>query len=125
MNYVNLFHSQLQEFIDFIENIFEDDKEIIMLKEMYMTMKKSNPKLICKIWSNCIATPYLKEINNKDIDFFIHKDYTFDLNNVANNKEILNFINRLRQPIANMNQLNKSKSMDYISIISKISLLIT
>ena len=86
-------------------------------------IKKLNPVLIIRIWYNYICSKYETEINNDNIDFFIEKDYKKDLVNINYSDDIMNHIDKLREPIRNMSKENQKKSLGYIKnlcILSKL-----
>ena len=46
--------------------------------------------------------------------FFIDKDYANDLTKTGNSDQIMQSIDRLREPVKNMNPENQKKTMKYI-----------
>jgi hypothetical protein len=86
-------------------------------------IKKTNPALVIKIWNSYISSKYETEINNNNINFFIEKDYKKDLIYVNSSDDIINNIDKLREPIRNMSKENQEKSLSYIKnlcILSKL-----
>ena len=59
-------------------------------------LKMANPSLLIKVWLSYIYSPYAAEIDQGDIQFFFNKDYSKDLNKVANSGEVLRVIDTLR-----------------------------
>ena len=53
--------------------------------------------------------------------FFFEKDYAKDLGKLSNQSEILEIINKLREPVRNMSDENKAQTMKYIQTLSKLS----
>ena len=80
-----------------------------------------NPKMIIKIWSKFIVGKYKNEIESGNIDFFIYKDYSQDVENADNSGKIMESIDRLRTPIKNMNKENQDKTMKYIQNLTKLA----
>ena len=115
------FNTHFFDFIDSILKIFSDDINIMTAKNTFELTKKTNPTIIIKIWYSFVYAPYQSFIDNGDITFFFEKDYSQDLGNLSNAREILKIIDSLRQPIRNMDEENKAKSMKYIQSLSKIS----
>jgi hypothetical protein len=56
----------------------------------------------------------------ESIDYFINKDYTQDVMDSPNSKKIIMGIDRLRNPVKDMNEENKKKSMGYIQNLTKL-----
>jgi hypothetical protein len=87
-------------------------------------VRKANPKLLVKIWIKYVATPYQDRIMLGDINFFIEKDYSNDLTRSGNQDQIMESIDRLRNPVKQMNPDNQQKTMKYIQNLSKLALMI-
>ena len=120
---LNAFNTQLFEFIEDIEHVISEDNSIKKAKTALIMIKKVNPVLIIKIWYNYICTKYETEINNDNIDFFVEKDYKKDLVYVNYSDDIINNIDKLREPVRNMSKENQEKSLRYIKnlcILSKL-----
>jgi hypothetical protein len=66
--------------------------------------------------------PYQKEIADGNINFFISKDYSSDLVKTDNSSQIMDVIDRLREPIKLMSEENQQKTMKYIQNLSKLAL---
>jgi hypothetical protein len=115
------FNTHFFEFLDFILTVVIDDLNILTAKNTFQIIKKTNPTLIIKSWNKFIYNKYQLFIDEGDIRFFFEKDYTNDLGHLSNQGEILEIINKLREPIRNMSDENKSKSMKYIQTLSKLS----
>jgi len=120
---LNAFNSQLFEFIEDIEHVFSEDNSIKKAKTALIMIKKVNPVLTIKIWYTYICTKYETEINSDNIDFFVEKDYKKDLVYVNYSDDIINNIDKLREPVRNMSKENQEKSLRYIKnlcILSKL-----
>lgn len=119
------FNIQFFNFLDDIIKVFPDKDDIKVGKKSFETIKRANPTIIIKIWFLHVYTTYRESINNGDIEYFIHKDYQDDLQGVSNNGEVLRIINTLRQPIGEMDDVNKQHTIKYLQILSKLSELYT
>ena len=120
---LNAFNTQLFEFIEDIELVFNEDNSVKRAKAGLVMIKKINPTLTIRIWYNYICSKYESEINNDNIDFFLEKDYKKDLVYINQSDDIISSIDKLRDPIKNMSKENQEKSFRYIKnlcILSKI-----
>jgi hypothetical protein len=120
---LNAFNTQLFEFIEDIELVFNEDNSVKRAKAGLVMIKKINPTLTIRIWYNYICSKYESEINNDNIDFFLEKDYKKDLVYMNQSDDIISSIDKLRDPIKNMSKENQEKSFRYIKnlcILSKI-----
>jgi len=116
-----------KHFFDFIEDlmvIFPNSKEITFAKSSFTTVNRFNVSLLIKQWYNNVYIPYGEQIANNDIDFFLKKDYSSDLNknkDARQSEEIIKMIENIRQPIANTDEVNKQHSLKYLQNLNKLS----
>jgi len=124
-NILSGFNDHFNEFLNDILSVFPDNIDIIAAKNSIVLIRKTNPKIIIQIWNNYVVGKYTKEIEMGNIDFFISKDYSSDLNNLDDSKKtkITESIDRLRKPIKMMNDADRDKSMKYIQNLTKLSTL--
>jgi len=123
-NLVTVFNDHFTEFVNDIQSVFPYDTDILTAKNALIAIRKANPKLIVKIWIKYVYSPYKGQIDNGDINFFLTKDYATDLTRTDNSEKIMESIDRLRNPIKNMNPENQAKTMKYIQNLSKLSVMI-
>lgn len=124
MNYNKIFVDNLFQFVDAIQNVFPDNVDVRTAKNALELLKKANPTLLPKFWYEHIYAKYKNQIDNNDINFFIQKDYTDDLVNAKNSSKILESINKLRQPVAEMSEKDQQTTMKHIKQLSQLSQLI-
>ena len=117
------FNSHFFDFLADIISVFPDNQDLAVAKTSFETIKKANPTIILKAWKNYVYTPYKDVIDGGDITFFLEKDYSSDLSILANSGEIMKIIDKLRQPIKEMDDVNKEHSIKYIQNLSKLSML--
>lgn len=122
-NLLTTFNDHLMEFIDDILRVFPNSVDVLATHKTISAIRKMNPKLVIRIWKKYIADKYMSQIENNDISFFIEKDYFEDLTNMGNSEQIVQSIDRLRDPIKQMTKEDQIKSMKYIYNLSKISML--
>jgi hypothetical protein len=124
-NLVTVFNDHFNEFVNDIQSVFPDDPDILTAKNAFLTVRKANPKLLVKIWVKYIYTPYTRQIESGDIEFFLTKDYSSDLVINDNADKIMESIDRLRNPVKEMSPENQAKTMKYIQNLSKLAMLIS
>ena len=76
--------------------------------------------MVVKIWQKYIVDKYGDKFDSNDISFFIEKDYNEDLTNTDQPTKIMESIDRLRDPIKNMNLSDQSKTMKYLQNLKKL-----
>jgi len=115
------FNTLLMSFIDDIISIYPEQEDIVTAKTSMMTFKQMNPTILVKSWFKMVYLPYAEVINVGDVSFFFDKDYSADLQNVPNGKELMKMIDKVRGPIRTMDETNKSHCASYILKLSKLS----
>ena len=115
------FNKQLFDFFDDIIRIVEVNDEVKVARVYFETLRKANPSILLKVWYNKISIPYGAIIEEGNVDFFLEKDYSSDIN-MANAKEIVRIIDSsLRDPIRGMDEVNKQHCMRYVQLLSRLS----
>jgi hypothetical protein len=115
------FNDHFIDFINDVQSVFPKDSDILTAKNSLAFIRKTNPKLIIKIWNSCIVGKYKSVIEEGNIDFFVNKDYSDDLQTSENGGAIMQAIDRLRTPIKNMSKENQDKTMKYIQNLTKLA----
>lgn len=114
------FNDHFMEFVSDIQSVFPDDHDILASKNAFISIRKINPKLFIRVWSEYVVGKYRSEIEAGNIDYFINKDYSQDVMDSPNSKKIIMGIDRLRNPVKEMDEENKKKSMSYIQNLTKL-----
>jgi len=122
-NLLTAFNDHFVEFLSDIQRVFPEDVDILTAKNALLTIRKTNPKIIVKIWTTCVVGEYKKEIDAGDIAFFINKDYTKDIATSNSSDKITESIDRLRNPVKQMSAEDQAKVMKYIQNLTKLATL--
>jgi hypothetical protein len=120
MSVLTAFNNHFMEFLEDIQSIFPEDRDIKKAITSLTLLRKGNPKLILVVWKQYITHKYKSQIDQGDISFFLEKDYSDDIE-TSNSSRILESIDRLRGPISNMGAENQKKAMKYIQNLTKLS----
>jgi hypothetical protein len=123
-NLLTVFNDHFAEFVGDIQSVFPDDTDILTAKNALLAIRKANPKLLVRIWIKYVVIPYKQQIDDGDIEFFVAKDYSSDLERSDHADKIMESIDRLRSPIKQMSPENQAKTMKYIQNLSKLALMI-
>lgn len=117
------FNKQLTEFIEDISQIFPGEKDVIVLSTFMKTVMYGKPRAIIEVWYNNITLKYNKEIENGEIEYFLNKDYSEDLQSAPGSSETLDTINKLRSTIklAFNRDENREKTIKYMQNITKLA----
>ena len=120
-NFTKIFNELFFKLINTVKDYFPDDPTINAAEKSLTAIRKMNPTLIYRVWVYYVDTPYKKEIQGSNIDFFVNKDYSEDLKDYTYDfKTISDAIDRFREPIKNMDKENQSIIMGYIQSLSKL-----
>lgn len=120
-NFTKIFNDLFFKLVNTVKDYFPDDPAISSAQKSLTAIKKMNPTLIFRVWVYYVDTPYKKEIQGNNIDFFMNKDYSADLKDYTGDfKTISDAIDRFREPIKNMDAENQQVIMGYIQSLSKL-----
>ena len=122
-NMLQIFNDHFFEFVNDIHNVFPNNQDIVMAKNSFSLIRRANPKMIIKVWNTYIVSKYKDQIEAGNMDFFINKDYSQDIQNTDNSAKITEAIDRLRNPIKSMGQEDQQKTMKYIQNLTKLAVM--
>jgi hypothetical protein len=116
---LSTFISQLDECLEDISKVYSEDSRFIRCKMYFDTLKKTNPRMIISTWKTQVADKYEERILAGDIDYFLNKDFTQEISSYT--PTIDQSIQDLRKAIQSMSEENKTKSIQYIQNLCKLS----
>ena len=122
-NFTTVFNTLFFKLVSSVIEYFPKDAALSGAEKSLFAIRKINPSLIYRVWVYYVDTPYKKEIEECNIDFFINKDYSNDLRDYAavhDYQTIAQAIDRLREPIKKMDKENQLIIMGYIQSLSKL-----
>lgn len=114
------FNKTLSEFLTEMNNIIPNNVDIKTAKRSNAIMCKMNPSLIIKSWGKNINDHYYQHIMESNLEFFLEKDYTEDMENLGSN-ETLEFISNIKEPIKNLDEKNRDTAFIYIQNLCKLA----
>ena len=115
------FNTHFDEFVNDVINVFPENTDIKSARNIVNMTRKANVTIVIKIWYMYVYLPYKERIDRGDLDFFINKDYSEDLDGISNAGDILKSIDSLRSPIKQMSAVNKAHSLEYVQNLCKLS----
>lgn len=117
------FNDHFADFIQDIVNVFPDNVDVAAASKSMTLLRKANPRLIIGIWNKYVSLKYAKQIDNGEIEFFTEKDYDEDTTRLESSEQVVNAINRIREPVRMMSTENQEKTMKYIQNLKKLGML--
>lgn len=115
------FNTHFIEFIKDVSIIFPENVDIKNGLNSFEMIKRLNPSIIVKVWYSKVYIPYHSVIDEGNLSFFFEKSYVEDLDKLNNAVDIMKIIDKLREPIKTMNEMNKKHTMKYIQNLSELS----
>ena len=119
--FLKAFNNLLTDLMEDIELIFPNDKNIKTARTTVETMRKANPGITIRMWLQHVQTKYGEKILEGDINYFLEKDYTEDVQSIANGNDINKLIEAIREPIKNMGESNQETTLDYLQKLCKLA----
>ncbi len=117
-NLIKVFNNHLLEFLDDVITIFPDNTDIQTGRTFIVGIKKVNPKKILDIWKRYVNDLYQQEISEGNMEFFLNKDYTQDLQYTTGN--VIGIINDIKIQLRDTSKENQEKALKYVQNLCKI-----
>jgi len=117
------FNDHFIEFIEDIIKVFPENSDLVAIKNSFINFRKLNPKLVLGVFRTYVIDKYSDEIDAKNIDFFINKNYETDLQDNSSSSMIIEKIDKLRDPVREMSEDNQQKVLKYLQNLKKLCLL--
>ena len=117
---LSAFNNHLIDLVEALLEILPEDPELKTALVSITTLRKMNPRLIIPIWKMYVLDTYENEIEKGNLKFFLEKDYTEDVKNEGNAKEILDKITVIKKTIKELSSENVEKTILYIKNLTKL-----
>lgn len=120
MSILSAFNNHFEEFLNDVVRVFPDDMEIATAATALGKLRKANPRLIIMTFKEHVRVPYGSQIEEGNLEFFLNKDYTGDVEGSSQANAILDKIDKIKDPIRNMDETEKAKVLKYIQNLCKL-----
>ena len=117
---IQAFFKHFDEFLEDVLRVYPDNKKYLKLKMYFDGLKKANPRILIMAWKTMITDLYREQIEKGDIDFFMEKDYSTDVDWVNRKHKPEDSIEELRASVRQMSRENTDKAMTYVQNLTKI-----
>ena len=109
------------ELLQDLLTLYPTDLNLKTAIKLLDNMKKINPKVIIKGWKAGVNDEYRKQIENGDFDFFVNKDYDYDIGNELqqDSGQLLESIGIIKKKFSIMQENNKKKDNKICSEFNK------
>ena len=122
--YMSTFNNQMGEMLEDVLRIFPEHPRVMKCKMYFEGLKKTNPRIVIQSWKIHVAMKYKEQIQEGHTDFFIHTDFTQDVETSgADTDMVTKTIREIKSFVSIMNDEQKNIMMIYIQNLTKLSLL--
>jgi len=109
------FNKEYFEFLNFIKEHIEDTTFKTFYRKNQI-MKETNPKMFIKTWFNRIGSKYHQQVMQRDISFFLNKDYNEDVSEIASSDSnmLLKYINKFKESYETLDENTRETFLRFI-----------
>ena len=130
VNYLSVFNDQFFELMEDIIRLFPEKKGLRTTKQVFEASRKMNPRIIMEMLNTYLLKPYEDQIMNDDFDFFVNKDYSYDIAILPRGEalkesddKILRGIDSIRRPLSELPDEDKVKILQYYKNLIQLTTL--
>ena len=130
VNYLSVFNDQFFELMEDIIRLFPEKKGLRTTKQVFEASRKMNPRIIMEMLNTYLLKPYEEQIMNDDFDFFVNKDYSYDISILPRGEalkesddKILRGIDSIRRPLSELSDEDKIKILQYYKNLIQLTTL--
>ena len=110
------FNKEYFEFLNFIKAHIDETSFKTFYRKNQL-MKETNPKMFIRTWYNRIGSKYHSQVMQRDISFFLNKDYNDDVANSgagADSGMLLKYINKFKESYETLDENVKETFLTFI-----------
>lgn len=116
------FNNQFEEFLEDVEMLFPNNRDIKTSKTGLLMLRKANPKKLVSVWYRYVCVKYEVEIENENLDYFLTKDYSSDLKmDEGASDKVMEGIDKIREPLRQLDPDNRKKTIQYLKNLNQLS----
>ena len=111
---IGIFNKEYFEFLNFIKIHIEDTSFKTFYRKNQI-IKETNPKLFIRTWYDRIGSKYHSQVMNRDISFFLNKDYDNDVMYAgSDSNQLLTYINKFKESYDSFDTTVKETFLNFI-----------
>ena len=111
---IGIFNKEYFEFLNFIKIHIEDTSFKTFYRKNQI-IKETNPKLFIRTWYDRIGSKYHSQVMNRDISFFLNKDYNDDVMYAgSDSNQLLTYINKFKESYDSFDTTVKETFLNFI-----------
>ena len=127
MSAVQFFNNSMDQFLAEMVAILPADENIALAKNAVLAARKANPKLLVKMWRQLVVGPYEDRIVAGDIQFFLDRDYTEDIQKLGDDSKLekaIVIIQSIKDAIASLSCEQTRGAVAHIQRLTALSKLV-
>ena len=111
---IGLFNKEYFEILNFIKGHIEDTSFKTFYRKNQI-IKETNPKMFIRSWYDCIGSKYHAQVMQRDISFFLNKDYENDVMYAGSDSNmLLKYINKFKESYETLDETVKETFLNFI-----------
>jgi hypothetical protein len=111
---IGIFNKEYFEFLNFIKGHI-DDTSFKTFYRKNQIMKETNPKFFIRTWYDRIGNKYHTQVMQRDISFFLNKDYDDDIKYAGSDSNmLLKYINKFKESYDSLDEMVKETFLNFI-----------
>jgi len=110
---IGIFNKEYFEFLNFIKDHIEDTSFKTFYRKNQL-MKETNPKIFIRTWYNRIGCKYHTQVMQRDISFFLNKNYEDDVSDSGESNMLLKYINKFKESYETLGECIKDTFLNHI-----------
>jgi hypothetical protein len=114
------FVQQFKELMSDLDRVFPEDVDVRSATTGMGALLSANPKMVAKVFNECVGIPYGEAFEKGDLGFFLRKDYSADIQ-LNNSDYVLKKIDNLRSPISKLDKKCHDAVLRYFANLTKLS----
>ena len=114
---VGEFNKEYFLFLKFIKLHLEDANFKTFYRKNKL-MRETNPKFFIRTWYNRIGSKYHTQVMQRDVSFFMNKNYEDDVSDSGESNMLLKYINKFKESYDTLDQTIKDEFVNFIMALT-------
>ena len=114
---VGEFNKEYFLFLKFIKLHLEDTNFKTFYRKNKL-MRETNPKFFIRTWYNRIGSKYHTQVMQRDVSFFMNKNYEDDVSDSGESNMLLKYINKFKESYDTLDQSIKDEFVNFIMALT-------
>ena len=117
---LSAFNKHLTELFADMRVAIPDNTDLMLAETSLVALRKANPRIVISNWKIAVADKYREDILKGNIELFLNKDYSDDLEGTEDSNTILQKIATVRKSMKSLEDSNLKKTIGYVQNLTKL-----